>query len=61
MYDTALALQKMLGIKPQVLDQPKNRDLWMDPDKMAQNGLVFTDTIEGLRQCAKDYGLLKAE
>ncbi len=61
MYDTALALQKMLGIRPQVVDQPKNRDLWMDPDKMVQNGLAFSDTIEGLRQCARDYGLLKAK
>lgn len=59
MLETAQATQRMLGIPESVLDRPHTRNLWMDDSKLKRHGLTFSDTLDGLKQCAEDYGLIK--
>ncbi|MDI9521391.1 MAG: sugar nucleotide-binding protein [Bacillota bacterium] len=59
MFEIAKSAQKLLGIPENVMDRPKSRNLWMDDSKLRRQGLAFKNTLDGFRQCAKDYGLFK--
>ena len=39
----------------QVLDSPPGHNLWMNCEKARKYGVVFSDTLEGLKRCADDY------
>lgn len=60
MVETARRACKLLGIQPEIEQMDWQRSLLMDGSKFrASAGVGFDDTQTALRQCLRDYGLLK--
>lgn len=59
MLETARWLANELGLDIRLDDAGPRHNLWMDCGKLRRHGIVFNDTISGLRQCIDDYGLLQ--
>jgi len=38
-------------------DAGPQHSLWMDCGKLKRQGILFNDTVEGIKQCIRDYGL----
>ncbi len=58
MLQTARALLDALGIDREVLDNGRNGHfLWMNCEKLRNNGVLFDTTSEGFIRCVKDYDL----
>lgn len=57
MLSTARAFCRALGIAPALAPGDRVRNLCMDTAKARQYGVVFDDTIAGIRRCLQDYGL----
>ena len=39
----------------QVLDSPPGHNLWMNCEKARKYGVIFSETLDGLKRCADDY------
>ncbi|MBQ3270519.1 MAG: sugar nucleotide-binding protein [Clostridia bacterium] len=55
--ETAQWLKQELGLPVALRDAGLQHNLWMDCSKLKAQGIIFNNTIGGLRQCAEDYGL----
>ena len=55
--ETAQWLKQELGLPVALRDAGPQHNLWMDCSKLKAQGIIFNNTIGGLRQCAGDYGL----
>ena len=51
-------LRERLGLNLQILPGQPRHNLWMDCQKAAKGGCVFSSTAEGLENCLSDYGLI---
>lgn len=58
MYDTARLFAEELRLAISLSDAPPRSNLWMDCSKLREQGISFSSTIDGLRRCCADYGLL---
>ena len=57
MLETARWLADALGLEVKLRDAGPRHNLWMDGAKLRAQGIVFRDTVGGLRQCIEDYAL----
>ena len=57
MMETACWLKKELALGIDIRDAGPRHNLWMDCSKAKEHGIVFRNTVDGLRQCIDDYGL----
>lgn len=62
MYETALFTAKLLGIEhiQEMIfeDKERVRNINISNEKMKENGIEFRDTMEGIRYCIEEYGLI---
>lgn len=57
MVEVANWLKERLGLEIDIKEAGEKHHLWMDCSKARKYGINFNNTIEGLEQCIKDYGL----
>lgn len=57
MLDTARWLAERLALDVRLSDAGARHNLWMDCGKIKARGIEFNDTLGGLEQCIRDYGL----
>ena len=57
MLEIAQWLKEELKLDVALGDAGREHNLWMDCGKLKRCGIAFNDTIGGLRQCIRDYGL----
>ena len=57
MMETARWLKDRLGLRIEIRDAGPRHNLWMDCSKARKHGVVFNNTIDGLKRCIEDYGL----
>lgn len=55
MYQITSKFREKLGLDIEVEDVSPLHNLWMDCSKAKRHGVVFSDALEGLFRCAKDY------
>ena len=58
MYDITIEFLAALGKSVRVEDAPARHNLWMNCEKARQLGVDFLSVEEGLKACARDYGVL---
>jgi dTDP-4-dehydrorhamnose reductase len=58
MYDITKEFLAALGKSVRVEDAPPRHNLWMNCEKARRLGVDFLSVEEGLKACAKDYGVL---
>lgn len=58
MYDITIEFLAALGKSLRVEDAPPRHNLWMNCEKARKLGVDFLSVEEGLKACAKDYGVL---
>lgn len=58
MYAITEEFLSAIGKNIRLEDAPARHNLWMDCQKAAKLGVRFSSAEDGLRACAKDYGLL---
>ena len=58
MYDITMTFLAEIGKLIKVEDAPPRHNLWMNCEKARKRGVDFMSVENGLRACAKDYGLL---
>ena len=57
MLEIARWLKGELGLDIALRDAGWEHNLWMDCARLKEQGIAFSDTLGGLRQCILDYGL----
>ena len=57
MLEIARWLKNELGLDVVLNDAGPQHNLWMDCARLKRHGILFNDTVGGLRQCIRDYGL----
>ena len=57
MLQTAEWLANILSLDVKLTDAGPRHHLWMDCSKLKMQGILFSDTVSGLKQCIKDYAL----
>ena len=57
MLETARWLADELRLDIRLRDAGPRHNLWMDGAKLRAHGIVFRDTVGGLRRCIEDYAL----
>lgn len=57
MYEITEEFLAVIGKNIRVDDVPPAHDLWMNCEKARRHGVVFSSVEDGLKKCAKDYGL----
>lgn len=57
MLETARWLADALKLDVKLSDAGPRHHLWMDCSRLKRHGIVFSDTVGGLEQCIRDYGL----
>ena len=57
MLTTAQQCAEILGLQINLQPGDARHDLNMDCSKLRQHGIDFNSTVEGIRQCKKDYAL----
>ena len=57
MLETARWLAEALKLNIRLDDAGPRHNLWMDCARLKRHGVAFDDTLGGLRQCIRDYGL----
>lgn len=58
MYDITAAFLTALGKSVRLEDAPPRHNLWMNCEKAGKLGVNFLSVEDGLRACARDYGVL---
>ena len=58
MYDITIEFLAALGKSVRVEDAPARHNLWMNCEKARRLGVDFLSVEEGLKACARDYGVL---
>ena len=58
MYDITIGFLAALGKSLRVEDAPARHNLWMNCEKARRLGVDFLSVEEGLKACARDYGVL---
>ncbi len=58
MHEITKEFLTFLGKDIVLEDAPPMHNLWMNCGKAARHGVVFKSVEDGLKQCAKDYGLV---
>jgi dTDP-4-dehydrorhamnose reductase len=59
MYEITEGFLSFIGKHIPVEDAPGGHNLWMNCEKARKYGVAFSTVEEGLKLCAKDYGLVK--
>ena len=59
MYEITEEFLALIGKNIRLEDAPPRHNLWMNCEKAKKHGVVFQNVEDGLKSCAKDYGLLK--
>ena len=57
MLETARWLAETLHLPVRLQDAGERHHLWMDCGKLKRCGLTFQNTVDGLKQCIRDYRL----
>ncbi len=57
MFETAEWLRQTLSLPIKMQDTGPRHNLWMDCSKIRNRGIHFSDTVEGLQKCIRDYSL----
>ena len=58
MYEITREFLGLIGKDIIVKDAPSRQNLWMNCDKARKYGVDFSSVENGLKRCAKDYGLI---
>lgn len=58
MYEITQIFIDLLGIKTSLQDAPSRHNLWMNCGKAIKYGVEFSNVIDGLTKCVKDYNLI---
>ena len=58
MYEITKDFLDLIGKNISVEDAPPRHNLWMNCEKARKHGVIFSSVEDGLKQCAKDYGLI---
>ena len=58
MYEITAEFLALIGKAIPLEDAPPRHNLWMNCDKARKFGVTFRSVEDGLRQCAKDYGVI---
>ena len=59
MYEITEEFLALIGKNIRLEDAPPRHNLWTNCEKAKKHGVVFQRVEDGLKACAKDYGLLK--
>lgn len=59
MYDITKDFLNLIGKNISVEDVEPKHNLWMNCEKARKSGVIFNSVEDGLKECAKDYNLLK--
>ena len=59
MYEITKEFLSLIGKNIRVEDASSQNNLWMNCEKARKYGVIFNSVEDGLKKCAKDYGLLK--
>ena len=59
MYEISKEFAALIGRDIRIEDAPPRHNLWTDCSKARKYGVEFRSVEDGLKACAKDYGLLK--
>jgi len=57
LLEIAQWLKAELKLEVELRDAGPEPNLWMDCGRLKRRGIFFNDTVGGLRQCIRDYGL----
>ena len=58
MYDITVEFLAAIGKSIKVEDAPPRHNLWMNCEKARRQGVDFLSVEDGLKACARDYGLM---
>jgi len=58
MYEITKEFLKAIGKTVRIEEAPPRHHLWMDCQKARNLGVSFSEVTDGLKKCARDYGLL---
>ncbi len=58
MYEISMKFAALIGKDIRVEDCEPRHNLWMNCEKARKHGVVFRNVEDGLKECAKDYGLI---
>ena len=58
MYEITKAFLALIGKNITLNDAPSRQNLWMNCEKARKYGVDFSLVEDGLKKCAKDYGLI---
>lgn len=58
-YEITKDFVSLIGRNIAVEDAPPKHNLWTDCTKAKRQGVVFSSVEDGLKKCARDYGLIK--
>jgi len=59
MYDITCEMLRFLKSDRKPEEVPPAHNLWMDCAKAKEQGILFSDVVNGLKRCLKDYHLAK--
>lgn len=59
MYEVTKEFLALIGKSIELKDIPSEQNLWMNCQKARRFGVIFSRVEDGLKKCAKDYGLIK--
>lgn len=59
MYEITKEFLALIGKDIRVEDSPSRHNLWINCEKARRHGVIFSSVEDGLKDCARDYGLLK--
>ncbi|MBO5313579.1 MAG: sugar nucleotide-binding protein [Clostridia bacterium] len=59
MYEITTEFLSLIGKDISVKDTSYGHNLWMNCEKARGHGVVFGSVEDGLKRCARDYGLIK--
>jgi dTDP-4-dehydrorhamnose reductase len=58
MYDITKEFLALIGKKVTIDDVAPAHNLWMNCEKAVRHGVIFSSVEDGLKKCARDYGLI---
>ena len=58
MYEITKEFLSLIGKNMEIKDTPSSQNLWMNCEKARKQGVIFSSVENGLKRCARDYGLI---